>query len=125
MSEVRVSTRIPAAVLSPNSRCHWRVKRRAVKQLRDTTSLAAEIVAATMDEPWHAVNIQANYYYTCRRRRDPDNLIAMLKPAIDGLVVGGVLVDDDQITYRPPAVIIDNFSGLELVVSPTPGGGQD
>lgn len=34
------------------------------------------------------------------RRRDPDNLAATLKPALDGLVIAGVLVDDTHL-YVP------------------------
>lgn len=36
------------------------------------------------------------------KRRDPDNLIAWAKAAIDGLVDAGIFADDSQLTYDPP-----------------------
>jgi len=40
--------------------------------------------------------VRADVVFTLpdHRRRDPDNLMAMLKPAWDGLVDGGLLQDD-------------------------------
>lgn len=39
-------------------------------------------------------------------RRDADNLVATLKPVLDGLVDAGVVADDnpDHVTWDPPAI---------------------
>jgi len=71
----------------------------------------------TLDPPYHEVTLQATYYHSCRRRRDPDNHIAKLKYAIDGLVIGGLLVDDDKITLKPVQFAIDKeHPRLELSI---------
>ena len=40
-------------------------------------------------------HVQAAFWHKQTRRRDDVNHLAMLKPAYDGLVEAGLLVDDD------------------------------
>lgn len=124
MSTVKVVSKIPSAALSPNSRSHWRVKHKASQSIKKSTAASVRI-AISMDQveglPWHEVTLQATYYHSCKRRRDPDNLVALLKYPIDGLVLGGLLIDDDMITLKPVQRLIDKENPrLELVVSPSP-----
>ena len=91
--------------LWPNSRVHWRVKARATKKYRESGYLAA--IAArnlrlrdeTLNLPWRSATVQSYCYFATRRRRDPDNCLASLKGGFDGLVSGGILVDDDLLTH--------------------------
>ena len=123
MDKITIVTKIPSASLSPNSRSHWRVKHRASKSVKKATAAGVQI-ALSLDGkpegiPWHEVELQATYYHKCKRRRDPDNLIALLKYPIDGLVMGGLLVDDDQITLQPVLQMIDvDNPRLEMTISP-------
>tara|TARA_R110000824_G_scaffold217897_2_gene404354 strand:+ start:6095 stop:6511 length:417 start_codon:yes stop_codon:yes gene_type:complete len=122
---LRIITRIPSAALSPNSRSHWRVKHKASKVIKEATAHAVQIALRVSEEinkrelPWHEIELQAVYYHHCNRRRDPDNLIALLKYPIDGLVLGGLLVDDDQITLKPVIRLIDKDNPrLEMTITP-------
>lgn len=118
---VIITTALPTTPLSPNSRAHWRTKHKASKRLKDITafSTATAIVREQLvGTPFHEVTLLATYYHNCRRRRDPDNHIAMLKYAIDGLVLGGLLIDDDKITLKPVQFAIDKENPrLELLVT--------
>ena len=116
-----ITTELPTTPLSPNSRAHWRTKHKASKRLKNITafSTATAIVREQLvGQPFHEVTLLATYYHKCRRRRDPDNHIAMLKYAIDGLVLGGLLIDDDKITLKPVQFAIDKDNPrLELLVT--------
>lgn len=121
--DIKIITKIPSAALSPNSRSHWRVKHRASKSVKKATAAGVQIALLIDGKPegipWHKVELQATYYHKCKRRRDPDNLIALLKYPIDGLVMGGLLVDDDQITLKPVQRLIDKDNPrLEMTISP-------
>ena len=123
MDKITIVTKIPSAALSPNSRSHWRVKHKASKSVKKVTVVGLHVAMALDGKPegipWHEVELQATYYHKCKRRRDPDNLIALLKYPIDGLVIGGLLVDDDQITLKPVQRLIDKDNPrLEMTISP-------
>jgi len=48
-----------------------------------------------------------------------DNFAAMMKSALDGLVGSGLLWDDDQITLRPPTMVVDRddpFGSVKVTV---------
>jgi hypothetical protein len=119
--EITITTELPTAPLSPNSRSHWRTKHKASKRLKNITALSTSSAIAreeSVEPRYHEVTLLATYFHNCRRRRDPDNHIAMLKYAIDGLVLGGLLVDDDKITLKPVQFAIDKDNPrLELFVT--------
>jgi len=124
---VKIVIRIPSAALSPNSRKHWRVKHKASKAIKEATAHAVQVALRLSKEldknklPWHEIELQAVYYHHCNRRRDPDNLIALLKYPIDGLVLGGLLIDDDRITLKPVERRIDKENPrLEMIINPLP-----
>lgn len=102
MSEsLTITLPLPGRVLSPNYRPASRggAIGRAVAAKR-YKSLAADAVNAQRLEtiPWPAASLTIAFYHPQKRRRDPDNALASLKAAIDGLVVAG-LVPDDSAEY--------------------------
>lgn len=123
---LRIVTKLPPAKsLSPNSRVHWAVKSKASKAAKKAAANGVKIALLLADEldyadvPWHEIELQAIYYHHVNRRRDPDNLIALLKYPIDGLVMAGLLVDDDRITIKPVIKRIDKDNPrLELIINP-------
>ena len=123
---LRIVTKLPPAKsLSPNSRVHWAVKSKASKAAKKAAANGVKIALLLADEldyadvPWHEIELQAIYYHHVNRRRDPDNLIALLKYPIDGLVMAGLLVDDDRITLKPVIKKIDKENPrLELIINP-------
>ena len=48
-------------------------------------------------EPMAGANVELNWRIPDKRRRDPDNLSATLKPVLDALVKEGVLPDDSWV----------------------------
>ena len=90
----------PGPELSPNSRCHWRVKQRATRTFRQRVwALAYDAALPGMGE----AKIRITYIVPDRRQRDPDNFLAMFKSGIDGLVDAGVLAADsaEYLTILP------------------------
>jgi crossover junction endodeoxyribonuclease RusA len=79
--------------LSMNDRMHHMVKAKTVKAWRD----AAKDAIADADVP-SCVRVRATLVYVPgqNRRRDPDNLVAAMKPVVDALVDAGVVPDDTQ-----------------------------
>lgn len=103
---------LPPRVLSPNvftgSRGGRMQKAGATKGYRAQASRAAEELGVESG-PWQQATVQATFYHRDRRRRDDVNSMAMLKPAYDGLVDAGLLVDDDaaHLTTLPATFAVD------------------
>jgi hypothetical protein len=78
---------------------HWRVRARHNRKWRHDTILSA-LAAGLPPEPLWKARV------TCTRHsaREPDfeNLAHSFKPLVDGLVTGGVLVDDNQQVIGQP-----------------------
>ena len=76
--------------LSLNDRMHWRKKASITKTVRfNVGAVAAYAVPAVS-----AAIVELHYVPRDARRRDRDNLVATLKPCMDGLVDAGVIPDD-------------------------------
>lgn len=79
-------------VLNLNDRNHWSKaasKRRTIRQLAEQTARFSR--APRLERARLVVEIA----FPDRRRRDPHNFMATVKPIVDGLVDAGVLPDDD------------------------------
>jgi crossover junction endodeoxyribonuclease RusA len=79
--------------LSLNDRMHHMVKAKTVALWRKAAKeglLAADVPACTR------VKAELIYIPAQNRRRDPDNLVAAMKPIVDALVDAGVVPDDTQ-----------------------------
>jgi Holliday junction resolvase RusA-like endonuclease len=80
-------------LLSLNGRQHWAQRNRATQVIKQ----AAWAVAKQARVPrLERAEITVIYRPPDRRRRDAGNLAASGKAAIDGLVLAGVLADDDS-----------------------------
>ncbi|MCD8140503.1 MAG: hypothetical protein LUE17_12125 [Planctomycetaceae bacterium] len=114
---------LPKRVLSPNhpiaSMRGRMAKAAAVKKYRDQAKTAA-LASGVETGPWELASVSATFYFSTKRRRDQDNHMAMLKPAYDGLVDAGLLVDDDHehLKREPPTFEIDrDFPRVEMVLT--------
>ena len=91
-------------LLSLNSRIHYRERNRRTAVLKD----AACVLARQQRIPaLERISVLVEYQPPDRRRRDADNAAtASGKPCIDGLVMAGVIADDEspryvtEVTYR-------------------------
>jgi crossover junction endodeoxyribonuclease RusA len=93
--------------LSMNDRAHWRVKAKQTKQVRvDAWTAAKDAVPALT-----RFTVELHYVPRDKRRRDPENLIATLKPFVDGLIDAGVAPDDCPPYYTTTMPVVDPPNG--------------
>lgn len=95
---------------------------------RITAEVKAEVVTlakAAKIGPQSAIHVRLHWRVPTKHRRDPDNLVATLKPCIDALVVAGIVPDDcppfvdwSAPRIHPPAE--DRKPAMWLEVTPTP-----
>ena len=68
---------------------------------------------------WELVTMQATFYHKDKRRRDGVNFNAMLKPAQDGIVDAGLVIDDDSESWttQPPIFKMDkSYPRVEIKI---------
>ena len=101
---------IPPRTLSPNARVHWAVKMKATRKSRVESWAAVQIAMheQSVNGGWNGAECRVVWFARDSRRRDRDNLLASLKATFDGLVDGGLLVDDAGITHLPLQIEVDN-----------------
>lgn len=96
--------------LSPNGRGHWRSRAAETKKMK-TLALYLTIGALpSLHQPWEAATLTYRFYPPDARGRDRDNYCAIMKPAVDGIVKGALLTDDNWGVLTPgpePLVEID------------------
>ena len=84
---ITIKLPLPPRDLSPNARVHWGRRHRHSKAYRALARLAA--LEGTMDTPmgldWSRAEVATIFYHRDKRKRDQDNLIAMMKSAYDGI----------------------------------------
>jgi Holliday junction resolvase RusA-like endonuclease len=82
----------PGDLINANERLHWAVRARRTRDLKaDAFRVARAARVPRMDR----IRVVGVVHPPDRRRRDPHNLYPTLKAYIDGIVMAGVLVDDD------------------------------
>lgn len=104
--QITITLPTPPSELNPNStRPHWRYKAKATKHYRKRSADEAAIGVYQLEDqegfPLKRAVIQVTYYHPTKAFKDPDNILASLKAAFDGLVDGGILADDRDVTYPP------------------------
>jgi crossover junction endodeoxyribonuclease RusA len=94
---MRLTLPWPDRRLSPNARYNWRVKQAPKKQARDEGFYAAlEVHSVANDTPLTGdLRVTYHLHPPDKRRRDIDNLVAAMKPSLDG-VCRGLAIDDSQ-----------------------------
>jgi hypothetical protein len=89
---------LPAGLpmLSLNDRDHWAVrKRRSDELLKAAWAMALKLGIPKLER----VSVLAEYHPPDMRHRDADNPVASVKACIDGIVMAGVLEDDECPRY--------------------------
>lgn len=121
---------LPHKNLSPNARCHWRVKAQETAKMRHWSKVAAQAamredenrkVVASM--PWAESTARATFYFRTKARHDRDNCLSSCKSVFDGFTDAGVWADDSAVTHLPVVLAHDkNDPRLEIeVLSPSTG----
>jgi len=111
---------LPARVLSPNcpvaSMRGRYAKASAAKRYRKLAREETEQLGIA--KPWNTCTVTAFFYHKTKRRSDDVNHLAMLKPAYDGCVEGGLIVDDssEHLKTQTPEFHVDKKNPrVELV----------
>ena len=78
--------------LTLNQRLHWYEKARRTSLIRNAAAWSAK--ALNLGTCEH-ISVTLHYATGDERRRDADNLVATMKPAVDGLVDARIVIDDD------------------------------
>lgn len=129
MSErIEITIPLPPPAVSPNARCHWATKAKAVKQQRQDAAWAAQVAKANLScaagyPVWERATIHATFYRPKGRvAMDQDNAIASLKASIDGLADAGIFANDRNVTWLAPTQVIGkragNLARVVLVIEP-------
>lgn len=89
--------------LSTNDHWHWRLRAEHVAEIRRAVGFAAKAAGIP---PCEHITVGLLYTPGDYRRRDPSNLMASQKPAVDGLVDAGVVPDDTPayVTEQMPVI---------------------
>ncbi len=116
---VTITLPLPRRELSPNARCHWRLKARVVSHYRTTARVMVGMSTHT-PPAYRAASCEPRFFFAQNRKRDRDNLLASLKSSFDGLADGGLIVNDSAMTYLPVVVAIDKANPrVELHITET------
>lgn len=101
--------------LSLNQRMHHYARARVVRDVRDTAGWLARAARIPRAE---RVRVELRYTPRARRRRDADNLVALLKPLVDALVDAGVVADDDDehVERTMPVITAPSRTAVPLVL---------
>lgn len=94
---------LPPQQLKPNGRYHYMARHRATSQYRQSAYLAAksEIARQRPFVAFYKPTARVTAYWRTARTMDPDNLVATMKAAFDGLTDAGVWSDDREVTHLP------------------------
>jgi len=95
---MKITLEWPSRILSPNSRSHWRVKHKETKRARKNAY--EKTLMSGYNNEWLAGNdgmmvLSLAFYPPDKRKRDDDNLIAMMKPSRDG-IAAALGIDDSR-----------------------------
>ncbi|MBA7586489.1 hypothetical protein ES708_28491 [subsurface metagenome] len=100
---------LPSHFLFPDYHGHWSRRAKAARELRE----AAGYCASVERKRWLDYHEKAELSITFVVRdasyyKDPDDALASLKPAIDGCVDAGVILDDssEHLSYRLPIMYV-------------------
>jgi len=100
MQRLRLVLPLPPKVLSPNARCHWAVKSKAVKLYRFGARIIAMREWDSTRDPLEECDILCVFHFKDRRKRDRDNLLASMKSAFDGIADAGIVANDSSFRHQ-------------------------
>jgi len=116
----RLSTYLPPHALWPNARPHWATKAKEVKAYRSMAKIKCLTSMEMRRRPprLEYATVQVTFYFKDARRRDPDNALAAMKSAFDGMVDSGLLADDNKLSHLPVIMKVDRqFPRVEIEVT--------
>lgn len=112
---------LPPRVLSPNvAQATLRGRFAKAAATRRYRRLAREAIQEECVDsaPWGKVVVEAEFYFKRRGRHDDENAMVSIKPAYDGIVDAGLVVDDDSEHMRkmPPMFLVDRIDPRVVLI---------
>ena len=84
MNSATVTLPWPPSILSPNARVHWAERAKVAARARRDACILCQS-AGLRALPWPGMSVTLTFCPPDRRRRDTDNMLSSLKPALDGI----------------------------------------
>ncbi len=114
----------PDQLLSLNQRLHWAVHARAVREWRYWACVVALNQHGRTGPALGPSVVTVELPVRDKRRRDPHNYIATVKPIIDGLVDAGLWPDDtpEWVSVAEPRLIVRRDGVVRIVITPKSHG---
>jgi len=93
-NSITITMPLPPKELWQNRTGHWIKKSKATREYRSSAYLLG-VSARLQRQCWEMASAKLVFFWGDRRRRDVRNAEAAMKPAYDGLVDAGIIIDDD------------------------------
>ncbi len=107
----------PGPALRPNSRVHYHAKARAVAAYRALAAMEARMVCGGNPPRWERATVEIVWSATGLRHPDPDNIVASLKAAFDGMQDAGIVRNDKGLWPERPVILTKQpWAGVRLTV---------
>ena len=117
---------LPPASLSLNWRGHWAIRHRDTQMLRKDVKILGLVALskAEITRPMEKAVISVTWINRQCRWPDPDNALARLKPAFDGLVDAGVIAGDSHlyVSYNPILFKLERNGQPRVIIEVMPNG---
>lgn len=121
MNSITINLPLPPTELSANSRTHWAAKAKAVKAYRALAWAAGRAAQTGQPKRWVKASVKVKAFYRSHNHPDPDNVIASLKAAFDGIADAGVVVNDRGLWPERPEISKDAKNPrIELTITEEP-----
>lgn len=116
---------VPGIPPSPNQtrREHWAKRAAEARSWRDAALYAALDTRNRHPQqqfPIRSARLRVVIVSPTSVRRDPDNVIASVKPILDGIVRAGILADDSFAVVRELAVALERGKTAEVRIEVEP-----
>lgn len=111
---------LPPKEASPNWRGHWAPKAKATNRYRWNCKIVALAKGMKHRGP---TTVRYSFHFKDWRRRDPDNLVASMKAALDGIRDSGMIPDDsarDVVLLAPQVVSGAESDQVVVEIAPNP-----
>lgn len=114
---------LPPREYSPNWRGHWSERHKAGRAyglwvFYQCVDWRNRKLAEGNWKPFERAWLSLTFVYATHRRRDVDNLIAMFKPGLDGIVRANLLIDDDitRLGIDGVKVLVDKETAPKTII---------
>jgi hypothetical protein len=122
MDSFTITVPLPGRILSPNVRSHWRPVSKAKRVYRKIAYVMCirELNVHRSPAPlWDEATVHCDFYFKTMNFPDPDNCIASMKAAFDGIADAGIVFNDRKLWPDRPTMQKDAENPrVEITITP-------